>query len=228
MSHRIRLQQPDRDRVRVRDLARELNVHHRVVLAFLRSIGEYVSSELSLVEAPVARTVRKHFPAPPRATSVPATPTEEAITAPGSSTDGLSAPTKRAHRENNPFTGVLTEFTPRHAEDGRRPPPTGGYTTHTPRNDPGDYSAAGAVEPSETMKYLEWKVRGIGDVERDVWLAHGLSERHAHIAADCIEAGLGPADLARIVAGYSVLHRVTHGEPANGVARLLMRDSGVA
>jgi hypothetical protein len=71
------------------------------------------------------------------------------------------------------------------------------------------------------MKHLEWSIRGISETERDVWLAHGLSEHHARVAAECVAAGLTPTDLPRDVSGFSVLHRVTRGEPAAQVFRLL-------
>lgn len=229
MNHRIKLQQPDRDRARVRDLAAELGVPYQDVLAFVRSTGEYVQSRHSQLEVPTIRAVREHFGSDTAMASETAPTLGEAETgAPPANSDGLTAPKRRSRRENNPFTGVLRNFTPKAEVDMKTSWTSARPTRHESRttvDEPGDYSAAGAVEPSESMKHLEWKVRGIDDLQRDVWLAHGLSGRHARIAAECRDAGLTPADLGKDVAGFTVLHRVTHGEPPLEVCRLLVRDS---
>jgi hypothetical protein len=226
VAHRIRLARPPRDRKRVRDLARDLSVDSAEVLEYLRSTGEYVRSHLSYVEVPVISAVRERFaPAAPR---IAPSPTEVELAPIASQAAGLGVPRRRRARENNPYKGVLRRFT---EDDPVDVSPLGwhpaAHQSATPVDGPGDYTAAGAVEPSETMRHLEWAVRGLSEVERDVWLAHGLMERHASVAADCRDAGFQPADLARNVAGFSVVYRVTHGEPAAGVARLLRGDGDI-
>ena len=229
MAHRIRLVQPPRDRQQVRDLARDLRVRPSEVLEYLRSTGEHVPSQFNYVEGPVLRAVCERF-APAAPLSVPS-PTEVEPAPIARRTAELSAPRTRRASDNNPYKGVLRRFT--EERPAAVSSPWGRPAAHqsaTPVDGPGDYTAAGAVEPSETMRHLEWAVRGLSDVERDVWLAHGLMERHASVAEACRDAGFQPADLARSVAGFSVLYRVTHGEPAAEVARLLRRvgDIGVA
>lgn len=61
----------------------------------------------------------------------------------------------------------------------------------------GDYSAARAFEAADGFKDEEWAVPSIVEVESDVWITLGLSARHARVAAECLEASLGPQDLVR-------------------------------
>ncbi len=220
MAHRTRLRQPARERIRVRDLAIELDVHWSEVLRHLSDCGEYVRSELSFVEAPVADDVRTQLGSPDR-------PQGRAVRVPARRAAvpefHLEPPVRTGQVENNPFKGVLSAFPfpsgsePTHAS----PDPLVAYQSETPRHDPGDYSAAGAFEASDAFRHLEWAARGIAEDEREVWLAAGLSERHGRVAARCHEAGLRPHDLARDVSGFTVLHRVTRGEDPVQVARLL-------
>lgn len=228
MTRHIKLQPVARPRVRVRDLAHEVAARPNDVLEFLRAVGEFVRSELSFVEEPVARSVRSHFGSPETEAISPRAVSQAATRGPETREGGLTAPARRRRSENNPFKGELSTFTRPSTPygPGDAAPPAGeadaiSYQTSTARTDTGDYSAAGTYEPSETMKHLEWSLRGMSDTERDVWLAHGLSERHARVAAECTSAGLMPPDLARDVNGYSVLYRVIRGEPAHQVARLL-------
>src|SRR5690625_7873372 len=51
-------------KVRVYELARELEVESKVVLARLSDLGEFVKSPSSTIEAPVVRKLREAFPAP--------------------------------------------------------------------------------------------------------------------------------------------------------------------
>jgi len=215
MAHYVKLQQPERPRVRVRDLARDIGIHYSQVLEFLRASGEFVRSELSFLEAPSVRRVREHFDVPDpadRAVEESRSPKVQPPTG-----RGLGAPASRARRENNPFIGSLSTFT---APPVMSPWPN----TPPPRLAPdGDYSAAGAFEPAESWKDLEWAIRGLSEVDRDGWLAHGLEPRHARVAAACKAANMLPADLSNEVYGWTVLYRVTHGENPSEVRRLMDR-----
>ncbi|HEU5107401.1 MAG TPA: translation initiation factor IF-2 N-terminal domain-containing protein, partial [Micromonosporaceae bacterium] len=52
-------------KARVHELAKELGVESKHVLAKLKEMGEFVKSASSTVEAPVARRLRAAFVAPP-------------------------------------------------------------------------------------------------------------------------------------------------------------------
>src|SRR3954465_268753 len=79
-------------KARVHELAKELGVESKTVLAKLQELGEYVKSASSTVEAPVARRLRASFQAgsaapspapataaPVKAQAAPAAPTESRV-----------------------------------------------------------------------------------------------------------------------------------------------------
>src|ERR1700755_1582412 len=64
---------------RVHELAKELGVESKTVLAKLKELGEFVKSASSTVEAPVARRLRASFESPggaPTASAAPSPPRE--------------------------------------------------------------------------------------------------------------------------------------------------------
>src|SRR4029078_13044624 len=65
---------------RVHELAKELGVDSKTVLARLNEMGEYVKSASSTIEAPVARRLREAFVASPQA-AAPAVPAGASSTA---------------------------------------------------------------------------------------------------------------------------------------------------
>ena len=69
-------------KARVHELAKELGVTSKVVLAKLNELGEYVKSPSSTVEAPVARKLREAMPAAAPAPVKPAAPAKAAVPAP--------------------------------------------------------------------------------------------------------------------------------------------------
>src|SRR2546428_732224 len=68
------MRSPVAGKARVHELAKELGVESKVVLAKLKEMGEFVKSASSTVEAPVARKLKEAFPAggPPAADAAPA------------------------------------------------------------------------------------------------------------------------------------------------------------
>src|SRR6266496_2525106 len=57
------MRSPVAGKARVHELAKELGVESKVVLAKLNEMGEFVKSASSTVEAPVARRLKEMFPA---------------------------------------------------------------------------------------------------------------------------------------------------------------------
>ncbi|MPV49582.1 translation initiation factor IF-2 [Pseudactinotalea sp. HY160] len=83
-------------RVRVHELAKELGVDSKTVMAKLEQLGEFVKSASSTIEAPVQRRLREAFPdqpaaAPAKKKTPKATPAEKPATA-----GAAAAPTKPA------------------------------------------------------------------------------------------------------------------------------------
>ncbi|TRW45137.1 translation initiation factor IF-2 N-terminal domain-containing protein, partial [Georgenia yuyongxinii] len=85
-------------KVRVHELAKELGVDSKTVLAKLREQGEFVKSASSTIEAPVIRRLREAFPAkaaeePASKSGAPAAkPTSKAAPTPGPAKPETPAP----------------------------------------------------------------------------------------------------------------------------------------
>src|SRR3954449_6766730 len=87
-------------KARVHELAKELGVESKTVLAKLQELGEYVKSASSTVEAPVARRLRASFQAGSAPTPAPAPPAK----APAASVEGRvpAAPPRTLARPTPP------------------------------------------------------------------------------------------------------------------------------
>ncbi|MET8466675.1 translation initiation factor IF-2 N-terminal domain-containing protein, partial [Micromonospora zamorensis] len=79
-------------KARVHELAKELGVESKTVLAKLKEMGEFVKSASSTVEAPVARRLRNAFVASAGAPAPAAAPSAPAST-PASTPTPTTAPT---------------------------------------------------------------------------------------------------------------------------------------
>uniref|UniRef100_UPI001179ACF4 translation initiation factor IF-2 N-terminal domain-containing protein n=2 Tax=unclassified Kineosporia TaxID=2626061 RepID=UPI001179ACF4 len=69
-------------KVRVYELAKELGIESKVVMAKLQEMGEFVRSASSTVEPPVVRKLREDFPAELAAKGVKTSPAPAAPAAP--------------------------------------------------------------------------------------------------------------------------------------------------
>ncbi len=99
-------------KVRVYELAKEMNVESKAILAKLSDLGEFVRSASSTVEAPVVRKLREAMGpagAPPKKTAVPARPqspvARTTAPAPAASSPVATAPVQSATAPA-PSTGV--------------------------------------------------------------------------------------------------------------------------
>lgn len=79
-----------------------------------------------------------------------------------------------------------------------------------------------ALSPRDEAALATWAPRGFTETERDAWLAAGLSRYEAHLAEQCVAAGITVADLYRTVDGRTVKHWIRSGEAVGSVrARIL-------
>jgi translation initiation factor IF-2 len=87
-------------KARVHELAKELGVESKIVLAKLQELGEYVKSASSTVEAPVARRLREVFVAPAAAPPAPPAAPMGGVSVPKASPK--PAPPRRATATEKP------------------------------------------------------------------------------------------------------------------------------
>jgi hypothetical protein len=210
----LKLQQTPPRRTRVHDLAKYVQRPTTQVMEALADLGEYVKGPNSVVEEPVVRRICDHFDLPH-----PDGPWKPGPTVKSPSLDeapptprGLPPAPVRPRRENHPMMDA-TGGPP-------RPSRAGGPRHGKSPGRQSDPFGAG-LDAAPTWAFEEWKIYGFTDIERDVWISSGLRQGQAKTAAGLRDAGLTPQDLNTNVAGWTVLQRVTHGEGAAGVARLL-------
>ncbi len=141
-------------KARVHELAKELNVSSKDVLAKLSELGEFVKSASSTVEAPVARRLREAFPPAPTAEPAPApvqpapaspeptpapAPEPVVVAAPSPTVEAVPAPTVVAPLAptpppSGPVTGAPRPGAPRPGPRvGNNPFGVGGGSAAAPR-----------------------------------------------------------------------------------------------
>ena len=226
-------------KIRVYELAKELGIDSKRLLADLRKQGEFVRSASSTVEPPIARKIR------------------ESYASGGSGTPPPGRPPRRP--ENNPFKTI--ELRPKDRVPYRKewsPRPATTSTPVAPRplaNRVGDAwpgarkpdvldEAAGVfgvprrqikrrpepkrrwgeqVNERRSPDEIDW-INAFFDLSAmDVWLAAGLGRRDAALALRCANAGIEPADLEVVIDGHSVLYRINCSQPVEQVAEQLER-----
>src|SRR6185312_12159499 len=90
------LRSPVAGKARVHELAKELGVPSKEVLAKLSELGEFVKSASSTVEAPVARKLREAFPGTAAPAAKPAPKAAPAKAAPAPAPAPTPAPVEPA------------------------------------------------------------------------------------------------------------------------------------
>lgn len=221
----IKLQRPPRHRQRIRDVAKEVGVSSRQLLAELSEMGEYASSAASYIEAPVIRAVHDRLGV---AYVEPDKPEPDRRSLATPATSGLEPPRPRERRENHPLMDEASRPRDRAVWDGPR---RDTFTTTDSRGQARSRWAGRSVEQqwaqvsagdaAAAFEFEEWKLRGFTDVERDVWMDAGIRAGQAKWAAELRDGGLRPADLQTDLNGWKVIERLQRGEGAAAVVRLL-------
>ncbi|MFI9452402.1 translation initiation factor IF-2 [Amycolatopsis sp. NPDC052450] len=150
-------------KARVHELAKELGITSKEVLAKLKEQGEFVKSASSTVEAPVARRLRDAYPskdgkkksvptpgprpspAPPAKPAAPAPAAKQAQPAPAAKTEAPAAPAESAPAASAPAQQPSRPNTP-----GVRPGPRPGPRPPAPKEEVAPAAKAAPVEPKQS------------------------------------------------------------------------------
>ncbi|HEY3408716.1 MAG TPA: hypothetical protein VGK53_11155 [Propionicimonas sp.] len=232
--HRIKLMKPERRRVRVDELAKRLSVTSDELLTVLRDeLHEFVPHAQSYIEEPIFRRVINRYgqqqlgieevhqtPAEKwrEFSRPPACDPELAPCPPANNEKRFAPPPKLRRRNNNPYIRSPSEL----GRDTKATAPS--QSASVPPSRQSDWDSG----VSETMAPWSWTLYDFSVVERDCWMASGLRQDQAKVARDTRDAGLVPDDLGRDLDGWTVLERITHGEGAKAVARLMREAEGIA
>lgn len=215
----VKLQQPPRRRMRVREVAKELGVTSIELLERLREMKEYVNSLQQFLEVPTIRNLHDTYGV---SYAEPAESSSRSPTQAPYPPTGLTAPRPQATRNNHPLASepARTRATDSTKRQGRGF--SGGLIDGwTSAKSMDAYAVASGSEAAPAWEYPEWQLKGFTETERDVWIAAGLRPSQAKWAAALRDAGLTPVDLAEDLNGWTVLARLQKGEGAAAVARLL-------
>ncbi|RSN30704.1 translation initiation factor IF-2 [Amycolatopsis sp. WAC 01416] len=149
-------------KARVHELAKELGITSKEVLAKLKEQGEFVKSASSTVEAPVARRLRDAYPskdgkkksvptpgprpspAPPAKPAAPAPAAKQAQPAPAAKTEAPAAPAESAPAASAPAQQSSRPNTP-----GVRPGPRPGPRPPAPKEEVAPAAKAAPAEPKQ-------------------------------------------------------------------------------
>lgn len=197
MVFKYKLPEPSRpQRISAYDIAREHGVNIATVMEAIETAGEFVdSARKKSLETPVVRHVCEIL-------GVAHVEAEHSKPVPAWELRAAEA------RPTQPIT------------QAKLPVPTPSRT----RFDPPDRSERLGFEPhdaSPSFAAQEWKLYGISEVERDLWIAEGLREGQAKMARDLRTVGFSPTDLRTDVLGWTVAKRLRAGERPREVFRLL-------
>jgi hypothetical protein len=223
-----RLKESPRERISVRNLAKELGVSPSNLLAEVRALGEFVTSNSSMLEAPVARKIRQAHGVDTRSQSVEsamestfpqAQPTH---VAPGEMGGGSRLP---ARRENHPYIDEVErprDLVPyfqrrKYLDLPPAPPPLRDYTTSTT----GESWGSTEFLVSASFESASWKLCGFSETERDVWMDAGLPSNGARLAQAVLSAGITPTDLGVLIEGATVVERLLEQAPVQAVKSAL-------
>ncbi|RSN39779.1 translation initiation factor IF-2 [Amycolatopsis sp. WAC 04197] len=148
-------------KARVHELAKELGITSKEVLAKLKDQGEFVKSASSTVEAPVARRLRDAYsskdgqskkpvptpgPRPPVKPAAPAPAAKPAAPAPAAKTEAPAAPAASAQAPSAPAPAQQPS---RPATPGARPGPRPGPRPPAPKEEVAPAAKAAPAEPKK-------------------------------------------------------------------------------
>jgi len=193
-------------KIRVYELAKELGVDSKTLMRTLNEYGEFVRSASSTIEPPTVRRVRAAYAERPPEPAHPAAGT----------------------RRHNPYAPSLSArrlyaqpVSSRRTTPGR-PDRLEAVEQVFGREAVRRVSGSDADGPFGRDGYdLSWKKHFIEREVYEEFVAAGLGYERADLAADCLAAGLHPADLVVGLGSHTVLGWLCQGQSAAKVATTL-------
>lgn len=197
-------------KVGVHELAKELGVESKVVLAQLREMGEFVKSASSTIPPHVVRRFRVVYGAGMPAPRQPQTP-------PAPYRQPRPAAQFERRIRPNPFASSRPgPVDPKLAEAARML----GVPVHELK--PAKDDRPRRRREQEGRPITSWDEHFFTDAERRRWQAEGLGVDDGRLAWDLAQRGVAPEDLRLRVPGRRVVEAIRGGEPvAMVVAELL-------
>jgi hypothetical protein len=211
----------------VYEIAKELGVDSKRVVACLVDAGRFVRSASTTLSPDDVRLVREKFGKPRTAaapTTIPAwlapsaskDPRDE-VAADAAALFGPAAAASVRRRSSSPANGTQPRRRP--SRPGPQLPlPAGNPATAADRR-------AGAREQKSIE---EWSMRMIDPIERRAWLDAGLGESDVGLVEHCLSYGLTPAHLAIRVDGIRAGDRIRGGESVGSVVARLREGEHIA
>lgn len=205
---------------RVHEIATSCGVDSRTALRILKEMGEFVKGPSSSLNPPTARRLRLALEAegyragtePAKGTSTPLAPRPR------------SAP-PRALVDGNPFSRPNVVDTPAEAENrawisavfGIRP-----ENVKLQRERPRASRKTDSVPASKTD--VEWASYIFDRAERDAWVAAGIGEENARLAAELRQRGIEPRHLRQKIDGRTVAERLRGGDSFDRIVLRVKQD----
>jgi hypothetical protein len=183
-------------KVRVYELAKELQVESRVIMRELASMGEPARSASSVIEPPAVRRLRQRLGGHP----------EPSASERSRSNDSKPKRYPTVDRESAIVAAAAIFGVP---VESLRP-------TQVRRS---------PVGTASTPTTVRWANRLFSPTERDAWLRAGLGEQDDAIAEQCGRFGIRPTDLARLLDGRTAAKRLRGGESVASVAARLAESA---
>jgi hypothetical protein len=212
--------------MRVYEIAKELGIDSKRVVACLADAGRFVRSASSTLSPDDVRLVREKFGNP--TTTTTAAPTVPTWLTPATGTDPRDEVAADAAALFGPAAAAtVRRRTGTQNKPARPRPKTPRPAPPLPTGRPVTAADRRAAE-REQKSIQEWSTHMIDPVERRAWIDAGLGQDDVRLAEHCLSYGLTPAHLGIRVDGIRAGDRIRGGEAVGSVVARLREGGHIA
>lgn len=202
--------------MRVRELARQVELKPNDLMVLLKDLGEHVRTHNSYIEVPVVRRVHEALDVEyhedrPRPKRVPQPPLSS----------GLTPPRLMRRRENNPFVQLGRRTEEWYGERTARGRLKAKAASWDALSEDQKWAAGAGRGSAAAFEHQEWKLYGFSETDRDVWTEAGMPVNRAKTASELRDAGVRPTDLAKSIEGWTVVKHIQRGSTGTWIATKL-------